>query len=148
MDSRPVRFRGECTENQSVCCTTELCLSVDKLKTKKKTSTGNQLLKLRILTPLLDWKRCSKALSRHHSSVVPIFVTRTIQDSKSKFLRERLCSQSIEIFREDICSVVHRVHSTQRLTFLSYPLLYCKASYFDVLESAWSLALYNMSCRV
>ena len=105
MDSRPVRFRGECTENQSVCCTTELCLSVDKLKTKKKTSTGNQLLKLRILTPLLDWKRCSKALSRHHSSVVTIFVTRTIQDSKSKFLRERLCSQSIEIFREDICSV-------------------------------------------
>ena len=26
-----------------------------------------QMLELRTLTPLLDWKRCSQALSRHHS---------------------------------------------------------------------------------
>ena len=32
---------------------------------------------LRILTPLLDWKRCSKALIRHHSSVIPVQLTRS-----------------------------------------------------------------------
>ena len=25
-----------------------------------------------IFTPLLDWNRCSKALSRHHSQVIPV----------------------------------------------------------------------------
>ena len=36
IDSRPGRSRCECTENQTVYCTTELCLSVDKLKKRKK----------------------------------------------------------------------------------------------------------------
>ena len=56
-------------------------------------------------------QHCSKALSGHHSSVVPMYTIRTIQDSKPKFLRMRLCSQSIQMFREEICSVVLRVHS-------------------------------------
>ena len=99
-----------------------------------------QLFKLTELTSLLDWKRCSKALSRHHS-VVSIRTIRTIQDLQSKFPGERLRSQSIQMFREEVCSVVLLVHSTHRQTFLSYPLLCCKASYFDVFESAWSFAL-------
>ena len=33
--SRPVRSRCDCTENQTVYCTIELCLSVDKPKKKK-----------------------------------------------------------------------------------------------------------------
>ena len=139
IDSRPVRSRCGCSENQTVYCATELCLSVDKLKKKQQGRNDVsvqrsfcQLLKLRILTLLLDWKRCSKA---HHSSVVPICTVRTIQDSKSKFPCERLCSRSIQMFREEICSVVLRVRSTHRQTFLSYPLLHCQASYFDVFES-------------
>ena len=34
--SRPVRSRCECTENQTVHCTIELCLSLDKPKKKKQ----------------------------------------------------------------------------------------------------------------
>ena len=100
-----------------------------------------QLFKLTVLTHLLDWKRCSKALSRHHFSVVSIRTIRTIQGLKSKFSCERLRSQYIQMFREEICSVVLLVHSTHRQTFLSYPLLCCKASNFDMFESAWSFAL-------
>ena len=37
-----------------------------------------------------------KALSRHHSSVIHVRTIRTIQDSKPKLLRKRLCSQSIQ----------------------------------------------------
>ena len=107
--------------SHAVYCTTELCLSVDKLKKKKSNNWEGTMLvyrvqmkKLRILALLLDWKRCSNALSRHHSSVVSIWNIRTIQESKPKFLCQRLRSQFIQMFRGEICSVVLRVHSTHR----------------------------------
>ena len=55
-----------------------------------------QLLELRIPTPLLDWKRCSQALSRHHS-YHPRF---EIQIS--------LRATAFSMFRKEICSVVLR----------------------------------------
>ena len=36
IDSKPVRSRNACTEVRLCPCTTELCLSVDKLKEEKK----------------------------------------------------------------------------------------------------------------
>ena len=66
------------------------------------------------------------------------------QVSVDTVLRERLCSQSIHMFREEVCSVVLRVHSTGPQTFLSYPLLYCEASYSDMFKFAWSPALRNV----
>ena len=125
--------------SQAVYCTTELCLSVDKLKEEGKNNnkegtmsmlcTFCQLLKLRILTLLLDWRRLFKsALSRHHSSVIlvrsirTIRTIRTIQDSKPRLLRKRLCSQSIQMFREEICGVVLRV---TRLTDRRFSHTHC-----------------------
>ena len=94
------------------CCVAVMCLGRDRRDVLS--CTFCQMLELRKLTPLLEWKRCSQALSRHQSSVVPIRTIRTIQDSKSKFPCERLRSQSIQMFREEICSVVLSVLSTPR----------------------------------
>ena len=68
IDARPVRSRCECTENQ-----TELYLSVDKLKKKKKEGTM-LLLKLRIL---VLWSTGSAV---QKLSVVPFRIIRTFQD--------------------------------------------------------------------
>ena len=61
----------------------------------------------------------------------------TFQDSKSKFPCEL----------EEICSIVFRVHSLHRLTFISFPLLYRPASYPNVFESAWSAAESESTSR-
>ena len=127
IDSRSVRSRCACTEVRLYTQLSCVCLWTSWVKGKKQgrndvsvqrsTSmkcTFCQLLVLRTFTRLLNWKRCSKALSRHHSSVIPVCTIRTIQDSTPKFLRRRLCSQSTHMFREEICSVVLRVHSTHR----------------------------------
>ena len=86
-------------------------------------------VKLRVLTPLLDWtslfKSCqsSSFLSRcrsfhsYHLHHLYHLYHQGFQDQK--LLRKRLCSQSIQMFREEICCVVVRVHSTYRWTFLS-----------------------------
>ena len=68
--------------------------------------------------------------------------------ASSMFPGERLRSPSMQMFREEISSVVLRVLSTHRQTFFLYPLLYCQASHFDMLESTWSPALQNVSCRI
>ena len=62
--------------------------------------------KLKVLTPQLDCRRLKKP------SVVTICSIRVIQNSQSKFLRERLRSRSVHMFREEICCYVLRVHST------------------------------------
>ena len=56
--------------------------------------------------------RLETLLRRSQSS----FIVRTFQVSKSKFLCERLRARSIRMFREEICSIVLRVHSTHRQT--------------------------------
>ena len=153
IDSRPVRSRCGCTENQTVYCATELCLSVDKL-TKEKT-TGKERCQwtevnvhvMYILstvktenthTPapleaLFKSSQWSPFLSRHHlyRSYHPGFEVQVP-------LRATVFA-TIQMFREEICCL--RVHSTHRQTFLSYPLLHCQASCFDVFEPAWSPAL-------
>ena len=50
------------------------------------------MLELRILTRLLDWKRCLQALSRHRRFEVQISLRAT----------------AFSMFREEICSVVLR----------------------------------------
>ena len=112
-------------ESQAVYCTTELCLSVEKLKEEKKTGKERCLcaeVNVYVVYILSTVKtentytpaRLEALFSSHQSSVIPVRTIRTIQDSKPKFLRKRLCSQSIQMFREEICSVVLRVHSTHR----------------------------------
>ena len=82
-DSRLVSIQMWEHGESTLYWTTDLCLSVDKLKKEKKKNnvcvqrsvstwcTFCQLFKLRTLTSLLDWKRCSQALSRHSSLVPP-----------------------------------------------------------------------------
>ena len=65
-------------------------------------------------TPARLERLCLKAVSRHHFSAVVIRSIRTIciictiQDSKAKLLRKRLCSQSIQMLREETCCVPTR----------------------------------------
>ena len=74
-------------------------------RSKSLWCTCCQLLKLRIL------HSCSSGSAVEKLSVV---TSRTIQDSMSKFPCERLRSRSIQMFREEICSVVLPVHSTDK----------------------------------
>ena len=58
-----------------------------------------QMLELRILAPLLDWKRCSQALSRHHSYHPGFEVHVSLRATAFSMFREEIC-------RVEICSVV------------------------------------------
>ena len=144
-----------CVHAKAVYCTTELCLSVGQAEekttgkerfyctevhvyvvyilstgksenTSHSCSTGGAVQKLSVVT------------IPQSSPIVPFVPSRIRSPS---FFRERLSWQSIQMFREEIASVVLRVHSTHRQTFLSDLLECCKASYFDMFESAWSPAL-------
>ena len=100
--------------------------TVESENTPHPCSTGSAVQKLSVVT------------IPQSSPIVPFEPSRIRSPS---FFRERLSWQSIQMFREEICSVVLRVHSTHRQTFLSDPLECCKASYFDMFESALSPAL-------
>ena len=60
------------------------------------------MLELRILTPLLDWKRCSQAFSRHHSYHPRFEVQISLRATVFSMLREAICSV---VLREllDVC---------------------------------------------
>ena len=90
IDSRLVRSRWECTENQAVYCTIELCLSVDKLKKKKqqgRNDVGVQRSNVHVvyILSIVQTEITYTRARRHHASVVSI---RTTQDSKPKLLRK------------------------------------------------------------
>ena len=156
IDSRPVQSRCACTDK--LCfCTTELCLSVGQAEEEKQqqgrkrfSSTEVNVCEMYILSIVKSENTshpCSTGGAVQKLSVVTI-----PQSSPSvQFVQSRIRSPSFfasdclrnpfRCFVKRSASVVLRVHSTHRQTFLSDPLECCKASYFDMFESAWSPAL-------
>ena len=112
-------------------CTTELCLSVDKLKKNKKQGRNDvgvlrsvsmyctfcQLLKLRILTTLLDWKRSSFQSSPF--SLIRIISTKIFCGLWVLFPTRHLVEELIEIFLLVVCCVAIRLVHVNANLFLS-----------------------------
>ena len=78
------------------CCLEVMCLG--RGRRDVLSCTFCQMLELRTLTPLLDWKRCSQALSRHHSYHPGL--------RGSRFLASDCVLNPSKHFRVEICSVV------------------------------------------
>ena len=112
------------------CGLVVMCLGRDRRDVLSRTFC--QMLELRILTPLLDWKHCSQALSRHHSyhpgfevhvlratafSIPPInFVWRSAVLCSWRFV---LCLS----FVQALCNMARVVLELHRLVEICVPLL-------------------------